>query len=137
MTTFIIEGLVSEPWTAPTFVRRGNGGYASKNERLRIYQNALAEAVRDKYPNAPCLDCDITFDLYIWRELEQYETESGRRQTRKRADRSNLLKATEDALQGILFFNDRQIRDGRTHVVKQEVGIESLIEIRIEEWVEK
>lgn len=149
-TWYLIEGVNPEPWTAPTFTRRGSGGYATKNAQLIAFQNALAEQILAIRPNVRPTVEDLALDVWIWRELEVYQTATGRKQTRHVADRSNILKATEDALQGhkpsddcpfyrpegILFKNDKQIVDGSTTIVEQLVGTQPCILLRVRDPLE-
>jgi len=137
-TFYLVKGVQPQPWTAPTFTRGRSKTVTFKNGPLDIYQRALAEAILDIRPDVVPTTEDIALDLWIWRELEQYETESGRKQTTHRADRSNILKATEDALQkskealrGILFLNDVQVVSGNTVIVEQEIGTEPCVLVKI------
>lgn len=136
---YLVTGVNPQPWRAPTVTKFST----FKNGPLAVYQNALAEAILDIRPDVVPTTEDIALDLWIWRELEKYETVTGRKQTSKRADRSNILKATEDALQarknpdhpewakGILFRNDVQVVAGSTTIVEQEIGTEPKILLRI------
>ena len=63
----------------------------------------------------------ITF--YLWRQLATYSSNSGRKVQRHQADATNIQKATEDALQGILIANDRDVREIRTVIIDQGASV--------------
>lgn len=133
---YLVEGINPEPWTAPTASMFRKGGRVmartSKNEALRTYQQAIADEIAAEV--APWdfhAEGELELDVWFWRNLDQYRSDSGRLITRKRADRSNLLKAFEDALQGVAFKNDVQIVSGRTTIVKQSVGVDPRILFRL------
>lgn len=48
-------------------------------------------------------------------------------------DRTNLLKAFEDALQGIVYLNDRQVVGGKAYKVQGKKGMEGLTVVWITE----
>jgi Holliday junction resolvase RusA-like endonuclease len=122
-----------EPWTAPSAARgRGERGIVMyKNERLRVYQEAVREELGGRNllifdPGTP-----IEVDFYYWRALEPYRTDSDRVARAHEADTTNLNKALEDALQGILFENDRDCKRVQGWIVEQGFETEPLIGIRI------
>lgn len=134
-----IVGINPEPWKAPTSSMGRKGGkhriVTSKAQNVITYQMAVREAVADALARTPVeglpIPKDVNFhmDVYFWRQLEQYRTESGQLRRRQRADRANLLKALEDCLQGmgrgesaappLLYENDRSIVGGEVCVVEQ------------------
>jgi Holliday junction resolvase RusA-like endonuclease len=106
------------PWSVGTAgVRRGPKGltaYISPVPELVAYQRAVRDEFENRYTgrydeeNIGSAPVGITF--YFDRRLDQYELDSGRMQQSHEADATNMQKATEDALQGILFDNDRQVK---------------------------
>lgn len=129
----VINGINPEPWTSPTASVIRAGGkprpQLHKNARLRNYQEAVQEVIAPELTTRSELFSDDNLDLqcFFWRQIEQYQTATGRNQSRHAADASNLLKALEDALQGLVFKNDRQVRRAQTTIVKQEKNIEPKI----------
>jgi Holliday junction resolvase RusA-like endonuclease len=126
-----IRGVTPEPWTAGTAFRRGPRGVGiAKNAALVAYQEAVKEALREQFTGEPITD-DIVLDVWFWRQLATYEGPSGRMVTKHRCDLSNMVKAFEDACQGILFKNDNQVVRNSACIVGQSKDIESMIIVRI------
>jgi len=121
MMRFLIEGINPEPWTAPGLgtktVGRRRVPITFPNPNMKAYQEAIHETVAQalealKTPVplfAKGTLLGITF--YYWRQLEQFvKLDTGRKVTPKQPDVTNMNKATEDALQGLLYFNDKDNR---------------------------
>lgn len=126
-----------EPWAIGSIsTGRKNGkvfGRMSPNVQLVAYKEAIAEELAhvDKLPPG-----EYALTFYFFRALDDYETESGRRHRKHVADATNMQKATEDALQGVLIDNDRDVRDVRSVVVEQGAGVKPGIIIKAEMWEE-
>ena len=122
-----IPGVNPEPWTAPSVVR-GKGGriVAIKGGKNDAYQRALAEVASDIEAPPPLPPANVPFHVtfYFWRS-----TEDG-----NQADATNLLKATEDALQGVFYANDVQNHHVEAVVVEQSPDVEPRILIHIESF---
>lgn len=123
--TWIIPQINPEPWTAPEVSIGRRGGKLApqvfKREQLRQYQEAVADYIERTYAPAPTED-ELVLQFWFWRELDTPRS--------KKSDATNLQKATEDALHGLLFENDRQVQDVRSIIVAQDVGVEPTIIIR-------
>lgn len=132
---YVIEGINPEPWTAPevSVIRRGGKFVPQvyKKAQLRSYQEAVAEALRRNYPDVQSLDEPVALTFFLWRQLADYEGTKGRVR-RHGADATNMQKALEDALQGILITNDRHVRDVRTVIIDEGPEVAPIIAIRIE-----
>lgn len=109
-----------EPWaTPPHGVGRKNGGLfvtTGSNQELVAYQEEIRELMRSQITQTDifcyCVDdapAKLTF--YYCRQLGRGI---------QHADATNLNKALEDALQGILYGNDRIVRDVRGAIVSQD-----------------
>jgi Holliday junction resolvase RusA-like endonuclease len=127
-TALCVTGINPVQWKEPNHgVARGPKGrqYVSswKNAEMQAYQLALCEAIVDADPDRqfPIYESgDLIVDFFFWRNLERtISPRTGRATSKRRADRTNLLKSTEDALQGILYANDSQIIGGEAIVVAQ------------------
>lgn len=98
----------------PMSVGRGKGGYFPKvgpNLQLQTYQNALKKSLEDNYPGIEMITHEVELKFYFWRILEEWENlQSGRTNHDHDADTTNLQKGTEDALQGLLIKNDKQVK---------------------------
>ena len=114
----VIRGINPEPWAIGTVNCWGRGkGTISPNLKMLNYQNALREELTER------LDSGGTVKLTGWAlDLHIYyfrSTEHG-----QPADVTNLNKATEDALQGILFTNDRINRKVTGEIIEQHPMVE-------------
>ena len=101
------------PWMAPDLsIGRGKGGrvypQAHSPASMKAYQAAITEAFEQAYPNHEPFpkDTPLFAMFFYWRKRDTYKTPTGRTSTAKRADVTNINKATEDALQGLLYVND-------------------------------
>lgn len=134
MTTYRLEGINPEPWTVGTAsVGRAKGkmfARIAKDAGLTAYQNAVKEELVALYPNIEIIPkpTPVALEFFLWRQIVSYE-KNGRTYKRKRADATNLQKALEDALQGILFENDSQVVSIFT-VLTQSEDVEPSITIR-------
>lgn len=128
----VMKGLNPEPWTSPTASVGRKGGRVipqlHKNARLRNYQAAIKEML-EKQGMTPVYQNKEPVELhcFFWRQIERYETATGRKQSRHKADATNLLKALEDALQGFAFKNDSQVQLARSCIVEQKPETEPKI----------
>lgn len=112
------------PWTVPNIaVRRSKGGkpypqlYAS--ETLITYKKALRDEIEDRYGAIEPTGAPIGLDFFFYRQLETFETKRGRKRHSNYADATNLQKAAEDALQGVLFINDSQVQQVTSTIIEQ------------------
>lgn len=108
-----IPGINPEPWAiGPITSRKMIGGkrgapFVGPNEGLQTYQNALRVEFQNMELPPVMIDGPSEIEFYFWRRLDSYEFSDGSKHQRHIADTTNLIKAAEDALQGILFPNDR------------------------------
>ena len=122
-----IDGINPEPWTAPDVsigYGKGRRPYpiVSKGERLRFFQEAVKESIEMAYPHGftlPEPGTPIRVTFLFWRQLDSYTKESGRTASRNVADATNMQKATEDALQKVLFGNDRDNKSVKSVVMAE------------------
>lgn len=113
-----------EQWTiGPVSSIRRNGKsipFVAPNEQLLAYQKAVQEEIRSN-SSGPIIcskePCEVRF--YFWRRLDKYILPSERAHSRHVADATNLQKGLEDALQGLLFTNDRQVQYISSEIVEQ------------------
>lgn len=118
--TWFCIGINPEQWqVGPLSVGRRNGKLfpiAGRDQQLAAYQEAIREEMGDGFEP---LTGKQRIRFYFWRTTEGYSTASGRSHRRHQADATNLQKALEDALQGILYENDRDTWDIRSVIVDQ------------------
>lgn len=125
-----------EPWSIGTIsTGRKNGkvfGRMSPNHGLVAYQEAVRSELEDVV-SLPPGEYELVF--YFWRQRIQYETASGRKATKNQVDATNMQKALEDALQGVLIDNDRNVRDIRSVIVEQGTSVRPAVVIKAAPWV--
>jgi Holliday junction resolvase RusA-like endonuclease len=127
-----------EPWVAPPFTvarNRSSGkafAKAGKNSQLAAFQDAVREALES---SKEIVTGEIVLRFFFWRRLDQYKGVR-RTVTKNQVDATNLQKATEDALQGIFFGNDRNVRDVRSVIVEQGQDVIPRIVLNIQPWVD-
>jgi hypothetical protein len=108
-----------EPWRVPPHgIGRKNGGLfvtSGSDEQLVTYQHAVRDLLWDKYGPTEDLLADtspVKLTFYYVRQLGKGI---------HAADATNLNKALEDALQGVLYENDRIVLDVRGVIIAQHV----------------
>lgn len=120
-----------EPWAIGSVSRGKTGARISPNPNLVAFQSAVRGEL-EGHELLPETHRKITF--YFWRQQAQYLDMSDKVRSRNQADSTNMQKGLEDALQGILFKNDREIRDIRSVIVQQGHTVEPCILIKAEEF---
>jgi Holliday junction resolvase RusA-like endonuclease len=147
MDRWFVLDLNPEPWATGTIsTGRRNGksyGRMAPEPTLVAYQEAAREVLREKIRESdPDLEdsCSlmvrpVRITFFFWRQIESYVGLQGKVNTRNVADVTNLQKALEDALQGTVIENDRQVADIRSVLVEQDRNIRGKIVIRVEEIV--
>lgn len=136
MTSWHIVHVNPVPWTAPSATsRRGKGGkgtyvqmYAS--EELKTFKQAVQEQLAGV---TPYLD-EVELTFYFWRQLPEGLIPDARKRRAHQADATNLQKSLEDALQGHLIENDKNVRSIRSVIVEQTYDCQSLIVIKLDPW---
>jgi Holliday junction resolvase RusA-like endonuclease len=101
-----------EPWAIGTAHARG----ISPNPALVTYQKAVKGELEGE-AMLPVNMRKLTF--YFYRKIDKYIDAADRVRSRNQVDATNLQKGLEDALQGVLFKNDREIRDIRSVILQQ------------------
>lgn len=124
-----------EPWAIGSLGVGKRGGkvypYIGPNLQLKVAQEAIQEAL--EYPTS-LPDGKYSLRLFFWRRIDKWTGASGRKGGAHEADVTNLQKATEDALQGLLFKNDRDVRDIHSTLVDQGPDVKPGILIGIRIW---
>ena len=112
---FVVEG-EPVPWTV--YTRRGppTPGFLD----MKAWQAQIQAAVIEKF-GSPMLTGLIRMDVEFYRTMPGRHPRTPIAWTRrcmsqigKRPDRTNILKAFEDALNGLLFMDDAQVVGGNT-----------------------
>lgn len=126
-----------EPWAVgPLDIgRRGGKVYATmgQNQQLAAYQEAVRDEIQMQNPVmlTPQSGDGIGLRIFFWRNRAEYTTPGQRKHRKHEADVTNLVKATEDALQGILFDNDRDNVHVEGWMVEQGPDVDGKILIEV------
>lgn len=126
--------LNAEQWAiGPLDMGRNKGKLFPKigpNPQLVGFQQAVKEALSwvEQLPEG-----QYALTFYVWRSRDIYEG-ANKRVRKSQVDATNIQKGLEDALQGVLFGNDRDVRDIRTVVVEQGVDVTPGIAICARNW---
>jgi Holliday junction resolvase RusA-like endonuclease len=109
-----------EPWAVGTIsTGRKNGKIFSRmspDPNLAAFQRA----VKEELAGTKFLPEDYTqLTFYFWRQQATYLDSADRKRSRNQADSTNMQKGLEDALQGVLFANDRDVRSIRSVIMEQ------------------
>jgi Holliday junction resolvase RusA-like endonuclease len=121
-----------EPWAiGPVgYARRGGkmSAYVGQNKQLDAYKQAVAESAKPLLPADHILwNCDMQLEFYFWRQRADYKTPQARTARKHEADLTNMVKATEDALQGVVYKNDRDTKSIIAHLVEQGPDVQGRI----------
>lgn len=126
---YYILHLNPEQWAVGSVNRTAKGASISPNPNLVAFQNAVREAM-EGVKMLPGDHYKLTF--YFWRQQARYIDMEDHIRQRNQADATNLQKGLEDALQGILFANDRDVQDIRSIIVEQGPKVIPMIVIKAE-----
>ncbi len=109
------------PWKVPpiTAGRKGKGVFpiVGRDAGLHSYKEAIKEQLT-RMPHWK-VEGPVILHLWFYRNVPTYKTRAGRLAKKHDADTTNLQKAAEDALQGFLFDNDRDVVLVMSHRVEQ------------------
>lgn len=122
-----------EPWAiGPVgYSRRGGkmSAYVGRNQQLDAYKNAIKETLGEGHD---LIEGKVRVRFWFWRNRAEYTTPQARTHRKHEADVTNMQKATEDALQGVLFKNDKDVNDIHSVIVEQGPEVEGRIVIMVE-----
>jgi Holliday junction resolvase RusA-like endonuclease len=115
LAVYHVTGVNPVPWKAASPGRgaRDQKARGFSDEALTTYKKALKEEVvlQNSHLKMIATGMPVTIEFFFHRQLDQPNS--------KEADATNLQKSTEDALQGILYGNDKHNRDVRSVIVGQ------------------
>lgn len=125
---FYFPGLNPEPWEVGPVGWRTN--LATKEKiptigpvlKVQTYQKAIQNELRKLGFGGTVtnmINGYVRMEMFFWRRLDVNVSATGRRSTAKESDSTNMQKSTEDALQGFLFPNDRNVIDVRSVIMEQ------------------
>jgi len=112
-----------EPWAVGSLGVGRRGGqvypYMGKNLQLDAYKKAIKEGILSQYGTQPLIAGFVDLRLFFWRNRAKYLNVAGRTNRKNDVDTTNMQKATEDALQGVLFGNDKFVINCKSSIVAQ------------------
>jgi Holliday junction resolvase RusA-like endonuclease len=121
-----------EPWAiGPLSVTRNKGKlipYVGRNLQLHAYKQAVKSELGEGHT---LIVGPVELRFYFWRRRDSYTTPQARGHRKHEADVTNLQKSTEDALQGILFKNDKDTNDVRSVMVEQGANVHGRVVIAV------
>lgn len=130
---YYVLHLNPEPWAiGNASVGRRSGALTARispNPNLAAFQNAVREEL-EGVKMLPPERYKLTF--FFWRQQARYIDAADHLRQRNQADATNLQKGLEDALQGRLFDNDRDVQDIRSVIVEQGPKVNPCIIIKAE-----
>lgn len=125
------------PWKVPPFsaARAGKKLFvkAGRDEGLHSYKMAIKEFINSR-PHEIVVG-PVEMDCWFYRNIPTYTSHQGRTARKHEADTTNLQKATEDALQGLIYDNDKDVVKIMSWRVEQSPTAKSFIVIRVAEFV--
>ncbi len=95
--------------------RRGGAirGGLGPSAKVEAFEAAVREELESQQPTMQT--GDVSIKIFLWRQL-------GHRI--KKADATNMQKAIEDAMQGVVIENDRNVRSISTEIMEQDVDVD-------------
>lgn len=121
-----------EPWkVGKAFVYRDKGtprAGIGPDKTVQTYQEAIREELKARGVEVKSGPYSLYFTFS--RQLAQWK-KNNRTYTRNAADATNMQKATEDALQGVLIGNDRDVVRVGSVVVEQGITTTPFVVIEI------
>lgn len=128
---YVVDGVNPEPWESPegSVARKAGKMYVQMHKpfKLRAFQEDFAQSFKEQNDEWTTSEEEMALTFYVWRNVDHLIKANI-------ADATNMQKAIEDALQGILYKNDRQVQDVRTLIVAQDNDVEPAVVIQIRPW---
>lgn len=122
-----------EPWRVPPMSPGRIGRKLIVRAGRDLQSHTFKEAVRESLEEqgAEMLPAPYELHFHFYRQQAAYETEKGGSHQKHVADATNMQKLVEDALQGVLIDNDRNVRHVSSQIVEQGPHVEPRIVIFI------
>ena len=136
MITYVVYG---EPQgkQRPRFVRRGNHVSAYTPEKTKTYEDEIRFMARAAMGASPPLETPVTVAIYIRMEIPKSFSKQKRKDAlagiikpMKKPDGDNILKCFLDAMNGIVYVDDKQVVNIHLKKVYSEIGA---VEVMVKE----
>lgn len=138
---WFVLGVNPEPWAVgPLDVIRRGGKLTptmGRNQQLDAYKQAVRDELESQYGLGSPLPAGYELDFYFWRHRADYTTAQAQKARKNEADATNIQKATEDALQGVLICNDRDVIRVRSTIVAQGPYVHGAVVIHVRWGVDR
>lgn len=102
-----------------------------RNQQLDAYKQAVRDELQHSYAIPGPLPAGYELDMYFWRNRADYTTTQARQARKNEVDSTNMQKSTEDALQGLLIGNDRDVIRIRSTIMGQGPHILGAVVIHV------
>ena len=119
-----------------TTIKRGGKTIpmVGRNVQLHNFKEAVKREMKRLYGPQDIMEGPVEMRFWFWRNRPAYETHQARTHRKHEADATNLQKSLEDALQGVLYKNDKQVQKITSEIVEQEQDIWGHIIIEIDDY---
>lgn len=121
-----------EPWAiGPVgYSRRGGkmSAFVGRNAQLDAFKEAVKEELGSGHE---LIEGKVKLRFFFWRNRAEYTTPQARTHRKHEADGTNMAKATEDALQGVFYKNDKDVNHMEWAIVEQGPDVVGKIVIAV------
>lgn len=125
-----------EPWAIGPVGYSRHGGkmsaYVGQNKQLDTYKQTIKEAMGKQ----ELFDGKVDICFYFWRNQADYKTPQAKSHRKHEADATNLMKSTEDALQDVLYKNDKDNSHVQAFIIAQGPDVKGKVVICIKPYVD-
>lgn len=121
----------------PLAVKRMNNKlipFMGRNQELHMFKETVKEELFSRYGALIPVDEDVELCVYAWQRLDEYRSATGRKSKDKFADLTNIVKAAEDAIQGVLIKNDNRVMAQRNVIMDRSPSINGCLVICLRTW---
>lgn len=119
-----------------TTIKRGGKTIpmVGRNVQLHNFKEAVKREMDRLYGPQEIMEGPVELRFWFWRNRPAYKNHQQRTHRTHEADVTNMQKSLEDALQGVLYKNDKQTRKVTSETVDQDHDIWGHIIIEIEPY---
>jgi Holliday junction resolvase RusA-like endonuclease len=130
---YYVLGINPDPWAiGPLGVGKKGGKffpYVGRNQQLHAFKEAVKEELIAQEAMM-LMPGKYQLEFHFWRRLDSNSSGS----KKNTADATNMQKACEDALQGVLIDNDRDVVKIGSTIVEQSSTVTPCIVIQANIW---
>ena len=108
--------------------------FVGRNVQLHNFKEAVRHEINRVYGPQEIMEGPIELKFWFWRDRPAYKNYQPRTHRTHEADVTNMQKALEDALQGVLFKNDKQTKKVTSEEIDQDQDIWGHVIIEIDAY---